>query len=129
VAELLTLVDRVGGGSPRVPLEDVHGVLPRGLWAAEMVQAAVAGDPVEPGARVDRAVVGADGIEGGGEHLLKHVLGVLLGAEHVAAEGEQAGLVALDQRLESAVVTAPDQRDEPLVALQPEEGRSAGKSR
>jgi hypothetical protein len=47
----------------------------------------------------------------------------------VAAEGEQAGLVALDQRLESAVVTAADQRDEPLVALQPEEGRSAGKSR
>jgi len=44
-----------------------------------------------------------------------------------AAEGEQTGLVALHQRLESAVVAAASERDQPLVALQPEEGRPARK--
>jgi hypothetical protein len=50
----------------------------------------------------------------------------------VAAEGEQAGLVALYESLESAVVPAPDERDQALIGLKPEQGRSAckrGKSR
>jgi hypothetical protein len=37
----------------------------------------------------------------------------------VAAEGEQPGLVALDESLERPVVAAPDQRDKPLVTLNP----------
>jgi len=40
----------------------------------------------------------------------------------VPAEGEQAGLVAADQRLEGMVVAPADERDQPLVALQPEQG-------
>jgi hypothetical protein len=38
----------------------------------------------------------------------------------VAAEGEQPRLVALHERLEGAVVTTPNQSDEPFVALQPQ---------
>ena len=37
----------------------------------------------------------------------------------MAAEGEQPRLVALDERLERAVVAPPDEGDELLVALQP----------
>jgi hypothetical protein len=129
VAELLALMHRVGRGRAAVALEHVHRVLPGRLWAAQVVQAAVTCDPVEPGARVDRPVVGADRAEGRGEDLLQHVLGVLLRAEHVAAEGEQPRLVALDERLEGAVVPATNKRHEPLVALEPKQGRAAGKSR
>jgi hypothetical protein len=39
----------------------------------------------------------------------------------VAAEGEQAGLVALDEGLERAVMPTPDESDETLVALKPEQ--------
>jgi hypothetical protein len=43
----------------------------------------------------------------------------------VTAEGEQARLVALYERLEGAVVATADQRDEPLVPLQSEQRRPA----
>jgi hypothetical protein len=47
----------------------------------------------------------------------------------VAAEGEQPRLVALHERLERAVVASPRERDQPLVALKPEERRAPGKCR
>ena len=59
------------------------------------------------------------------EDLLEHVLGVLGRAQHVAAEGEQPRVVALEQDLEGVLVAVADQRDEPLVALQLEQGRPA----
>ena len=65
-------------------------------------------------------LVGADRVERSREDLLQHVLGVLLRAEHVPAEREQPRLIALHERLEGAVVAAPDQSDELLVALQPQ---------
>ena len=83
-----------------------------------MVERAVARDPVEPRPHVDLALVGEDRVEGGGEDLLQHVLGVLLGAEHVPAEGEQARLVAREERLEGGVLPAAGERDELLVGLQ-----------
>ncbi len=58
-----------------------------------MVERAVARYAVQPGPHVDLTVIGADGVEGGGEDLLKDVLGVLARAEHVPAEGEQARLI------------------------------------
>jgi hypothetical protein len=42
----------------------------------------------------------------------------------VAAEREQPRLVAGDQRLEGRLVAAPHERDEPLVRLQSEQGRT-----
>jgi hypothetical protein len=43
----------------------------------------------------------------------------------VAAERQQAGLVAGDQRLERMVVPAPDESDQPLVRLQAQQRRAA----
>ena len=57
------------------------------------------------------AVVGHHRVERGGEDLLQHVLGVLARAEHVPAEGEQARLVAPDERLVGGLVAAPGERD------------------
>ena len=111
--------------SAAVALEDVHRVLAGVLRAAKVVQAAVARDPVEPRARVDRPVVGDHRVERRGEDLLEHVLGVLGRAEHVAAERQQPRLVALDERLERAVLAAPDEGDQLLVALEPKQRRAA----
>jgi hypothetical protein len=126
LAELLAPVDRLGGRGAVVALEDVHRVLAGGAGLAQVVEAAVARDAVEPGAGVDRTVVAQQGVVGGGEHLLEHVLGVLLGGEHVAAEGKQARLVALHEGIERAVVAGSHQRDQLLVALQAQQGRAAG---
>ena len=106
------LVGRAGSVLGEV---DVHRVDPDGLDPAEMVEAAVADDPVEPGTDVDRPLVGQDRVEGGGQDLLQHVLGVLLGAEQMAAEGEQPRVVAGDQDLEGRAVAPPDERDQPLI--------------
>ena len=104
---------------------DVHRVDADRLRAAQVVERAVARDPVQPRPHVDRAVVGQHRVEGGGEDLLQHVLGVLPRGQHVAAERQQARLVAGDQRLEGVMVPAPDQRDEPLVRLQAQQRRTS----
>jgi hypothetical protein len=101
----------------------VHRVHADRLLAAQVVQRAVARDPVQPRAHVDRPVVGEQRIERRGEDLLQHVLGVLLGGEHVAAEGKQARLVARDERLVGRLVALPGQSDEPLVALKAQQRR------
>ena len=77
---------------------------PSAVGLAQVVEAAVAGDPVEPGPRVDRPVVGEHRVVGGDEHLLEHVLGVLRRADQVPAEGQQARLVAVEEDLEGALV-------------------------
>ena len=97
---------------------DVHRVHPDGLDPPKVIEAPVAGDPVEPGTDVDRPLVGQDRVEGGGEDLLEHVLGVLPGAEEVPAEGEKPGVVARDQHLKGGVVAPAQQRDQPLIGLQ-----------
>jgi hypothetical protein len=47
----------------------------------------------------------------------------------MAAKCEQARLVALDERLECAMVPAPDESDQLLVALEPQERRTPYKRR
>nr|WP_228430995.1 hypothetical protein [Baekduia soli] len=123
LAELLAVVDLVGGRRAVLGEVDVHGVHADRRLLAQVVQAAVARDAVQPRPHVDRAVVGEHRVEGGGEDLLQHVLGVLAGAEHVPAEREQAGLVAADERLVGRLVAAPGQGDQALVALQAQERR------
>ena len=122
--ELLAPVDLVGGRLPVLGQVDVHRVDADGLGAAQVVERAVARDPVQPRPHVDRALVGEDRVERGGEDLLQHVLGVLLRGQHVAAEREQARLVARHERLEGMVVAAPDERDQALVGLQPQQRRA-----
>jgi hypothetical protein len=86
-----------------------------------VVQAAVAGDPVEPWTQVDLAVVRAHRPEGVDEDFLEHVFGILGRAQHLAAEAEQARLVAVDDGVERARVSISDKGDEPLIALQLEQ--------
>ena len=86
---------------------DVHRVDADRLRAAQVVQGAVARDPVQPRPHVDRPLVGEHRVERGGEDLLQHVLGVLARGEHVAAEREQPRLVARDERLERGLVAPP----------------------
>jgi hypothetical protein len=93
-----------------------------------VVQAAVARDAIQPRAHVERALVGDHRVERRREELLQHVLGVLARAEHVAAERQQPGLVAGDECLVGGLVAAPRQRDEPLVGLDPEQGRRAAQA-
>ena len=122
--ELLALVDHVGGGLAVVGEMDVHRVDADRLGPAQLVEAPVAGDPVQPRLDVDRPLVGEHRVVGRRQHLLQDVLGVLPGAEHVAAERQQARLVAGDEHLERRRVASADERDQPLVGLQAEQRRA-----
>ncbi len=119
-------MDPLGGRGGLDGGDHVHRFLRVGGRFAQVVEAAVAGDPVEPGAEVDLALVGEHRPVGVDEDLLQDVFGVLRRAQHLAAEAEQAALVAVDDRLEGAGVAAPRHRDQLLVALQFEQGRAAG---
>ena len=109
--ELLALVDLVGGCRAVLGQVDVHRVDADRLDPAQVVEAAVAGDPVQPRPHVDRAVVVEDRVERGGEHLLKHVLGVLAGPDQVRQtqqapgprRGPQGGRLPADQRHQAFV--------------------------
>ena len=126
--ELLALVHLVGGGEAALGEVHVHRVHADRGRAAQVVERAVARDPVQPRAHVDLALVGEDRVVGGREDLLQHVLRVLLGGEHVPAERQQARLVAGDERLERVLVAAPDERDQALVGLQPQQRRASMES-
>jgi hypothetical protein len=126
--ELLALMHLVGGRQAALGQVHVHRVHPDRGRAAQVVERPVASDPVQPRPHVDLAVVGQDRVERGGEDLLQHVLRVLLGREHVPAERQQPRLVAGDQRLERMLVAAPDERDQALVGLQPQQRRAPMKS-
>ena len=116
-AELLAVLDALVGGHPIQVGVGVHRVLPVRGGLTKVVEAAVPRDPVEPRANGDRALVGDHRVVGRDEDLLEHVLRVLGRAEHLPAEAEEAGLVALDERVEGVLVTPPGQGDELLVLL------------
>ena len=63
---------------------------------------------------------------GGDEGLLERVLGLVARAEHVAAEGEDAGVVAVVEHLERGLVPAPELLDQPLVAERARSFRERG---
>jgi hypothetical protein len=125
-AELLPILDPLVGGHPVHVGVGVHRVLPVRGRLTKMIEAAVSGDPVEPGPDRDRSLVGDHCVVRRHEDLLEDVLRVLGAAEHLAAESEQPGLVALHQGVERVLMTPPRQGDELLVVLEPEERRSPG---
>jgi hypothetical protein len=123
-AKLLAVVDLVGGGRAVIGEVNVHRVDAHRLDPPQVVEAAVARDPVQPGPHVDRAVVLEDCVERGGEHLLEHVLGILAGPEQVSAKGQQTGVIARHQHLEGGGTAAANQSHEAFVGLQPEQRRA-----
>jgi hypothetical protein len=104
----------------------IHRVLAVGGRLTKVVEAAVAGDPVEPGPDRDRPLVRDHRVVGGDEDLLEDVLGVLGAAEHLAAEAEEPRLVALDQRVEGMLLALAGESDEVGIVLEAKEGRAPG---
>ena len=118
LAELLAVVDLLRGRRGLDRRHHVHRLLGVGGRLAQVVEGAVAGDPVQPGPQVDLALVGKHRPVGVYEDLLQDVLGILGGAEHLPAEPEQSPLVAIDDRLVGAGVARPGHRDQSLVPLE-----------
>ena len=103
-------------------LEDVRGGRHR---AAQVVDAAVVGDAVEPRAHVDGALVGAQGAERADEDVLQHVLGVLarLRREHLPDVGEQPLAVAVVERVEGLVRPGAEEREQLIIGPQAQQRR------
>jgi hypothetical protein len=107
---------------------DVEEVDRRRQRAAQLVDAAVVGHAVQPGAQRHRAVVLAQGAVGAQEHVLQGVLGVGPRArQHLARVGEQPLAVAVVDDAERVVVAHPEQRDQLVVAAQAQE-RTGGRN-
>jgi hypothetical protein len=64
-------------------------------------------------------------MEGSGERVLDHVLGLLLGAQHVPAETEDARPVALERDLERRLVPPPHLLDQGVVGGEPQQPPAA----
>jgi hypothetical protein len=127
VVTALGLLDRVVQRLAR-HLEDLGR---RGRRAAQLIDAAVVRDPVEPRADVELPVVGAQGAVGPHEDVLQHVLGVLPRAsEHLAGVGEEPLLVAVHEHGERVVGARAEQGDELVVGAQPQQRpqREAGEA-
>jgi hypothetical protein len=107
VAALDLLGESLSGG-----LERVCRALASG---AKRRQAAIASDRVEPRAGMGRRGPRVSLLVGGQKRLLCRVLGVLLTAEHVTAERQNARLVAVVEDLEGLVMAVADRGNKPLI--------------
>jgi hypothetical protein len=123
LAELLAILNPLRRGRAVLVRVHVHRVLPLGHGLAQVVEAAVAGDPVQPRPHVEVPLVSEDRVVSGDEDLLEDVLGVLSRGKHVLAEREQARVVALEQHLERALVPIAHHRDQAVVLLQAQQPR------
>ena len=93
------------------------------LGTAELVDAAVVGDPIQPRSQRQPAIVGAKAVEGPHEYLLEGVLGILSGArQHLTRVGEQPRAIAIVDHPEGVVVALAKQRHELLVGADPKQG-------
>ena len=108
---LLHLLDHAHAGD-QVFLERQRG----GPASADHREAPVARDRVEPRLDVDRAVVLGQRAVGRGKGLLHGVLGLLVGAEDLAAEGEDGRPVALEQHLEGRLAAPAHERGQAAVS-------------
>jgi hypothetical protein len=68
---------------------------------------------MEPGREAASSTEPVERAEGGQERLLHGVLGVFLGVEKVAGDGQEAAAVSADERRESFAVTCPEASEEP----------------
>jgi hypothetical protein len=84
--------------------------------AAELVDAGVLGDLVDPRLERDRAVGLAHAAQRGDEDILRDVLGAAVVLDHAEHVGGDPALVARVELLERAIVTAADGGDERGVA-------------
>ncbi len=92
---------------------------------AQLVDAAVVGDPVQPRPERELAFIRAQAVVRAHEDLLDGVLGILAGpVEHLARVREQPRPVAVMDHAERIVVACPEQRHELLVGADPQQRRA-----
>jgi hypothetical protein len=97
------------------------------MAGSHCADALVPRDPVEPGPEVDLVVVRKHRLVGICERLLDRILRFLTRAQHVAAKGEDAAVMPLEEDGERLLVAGPHTRDEPLVGSHLEQvARSCG---
>jgi hypothetical protein len=98
---------------------------------AHVVDAAVVGDAVEPGADVDVALIGPQRSVRAYEDVLQHVLGVLARsrAHHLPDVGEQPLAVAVVDDAEGLLAAGPEEREQLLVRAQAKQRRAERQSR
>ena len=87
---------------------------------SQNVEATVAGGGIEPRPQMLRRLALHELAVSGGEGVLQGVLRLLKRSEQVAAEGEQAAMMALEDRLERRLVAGGRQRGEPPVVESPQ---------
>ena len=114
---LVRLRDRVVDGRA----QKLDHLRRRRRGAAQLVDAAVVRDAVEPGPERQLAVIGPQAGVGADEDVLERVLGVLPDRQHLAGVREQPLPVAVVDHAERLVVARPEQRHELLVGAQPKE--------
>jgi hypothetical protein len=107
-------------GRAAVARERVAQLLVVVAGRAQGVERRVLHDPVQPRLQLAHVVAAAQRAPGGDERLLERVLGARLGQVALAV-AQQRPAVALDDRLERALVARGGERDEPLVALRPQQ--------
>ena len=120
--ERVALLQPDHGIAPRVGHRRGDGLGRDGLRAAQLVDAAVVGDPVQPRAQRQLAIARAKARVGAHEDLLDGVLGVDRRArQHLPRVGEHALPVAIVDGSERLFAPAAEQRDELLVGAKTEE--------
>ena len=118
LAEVLAPLDLVGEALVERRVGERRMVHADGLPAgAQLRQAAVAGDGVEPWPQGDAAVTSLQGAVGGDERQLQGILGRLAVAEHVHAEGEDPAGVAVVDLLERIAVAGAHTGHQQLVVV------------
>jgi len=91
----------------------------QGHRPADLIDAVVVRDPVEPGAEHDRAVVATQRARRAHEHLLQRVLGVgVRPAQHLPGVREEDRAVPVVDRDEGFLVALPEQGDELVVGAE-----------
>jgi hypothetical protein len=112
---LLGSGDRIVTGGPD-PLDHLRR---RRRWAAELIDAAVVRDPIEPRPQGQLGVAGAQAGVRANEHLLESVLGIRSRAgQHLPRVREQPLSIPIVDRLECLVVPGAKELDQLLVGAQ-----------
>ncbi len=113
--QLLTARDQARRAVELRTLDDDRVAADELAVGAQLREATVAGDRVQPWAQRVGAPAAAERLVRRGECQLQRVLSPFATSQHVHAEAEQAGPVPVDNLLERAVVARANERDELLV--------------
>jgi len=101
--------------------QQLHDLGRRRRGSAQLVDAAVVGHAVEPGAQGKLAVIGPQAGVGPHEDVLQGVLGILAARQHLARVGEQPLPIAVVDHPERVVVAGAEQGHELFVRAKAKE--------